>query len=75
MVFSCIFQFYLNVPHNLQVKIVSAHRTPEVMFSYASSAQKRGIQIIIAGAGGAAHLPGKLYLNYAPYVVMHQRSH
>lgn len=41
-----------------EVKIVSAHRTPEVMFSYASSAQKRGIQIIIAGAGGAAHLPG-----------------
>ncbi|XP_059428690.1 uncharacterized protein LOC132162467 [Corylus avellana] len=43
---------------NLQVKIVSAHRTPEMMFTYASSAQERGIQIIIAGAGGAAHLPG-----------------
>uniref|UniRef100_A0A2N9ELJ0 phosphoribosylaminoimidazole carboxylase n=1 Tax=Fagus sylvatica TaxID=28930 RepID=A0A2N9ELJ0_FAGSY len=41
------------------VKIVSAHRTPEMMFSYASSAHERDIQIIIAGAGGAAHLPGK----------------
>ncbi|XP_041022031.1 phosphoribosylaminoimidazole carboxylase, chloroplastic-like isoform X1 [Juglans microcarpa x Juglans regia] len=41
-----------------EVKIVSAHRTPEVMFSYASSACERGIQVIIAGAGGAAHLPG-----------------
>ncbi|KAG6700586.1 phosphoribosylaminoimidazole carboxylase, chloroplastic-like isoform X1 [Carya illinoinensis] len=41
-----------------EVKIVSAHRTPEVMFSYASSAWQRGIQVIIAGAGGAAHLPG-----------------
>lgn len=44
------------VPH--EVRIVSAHRTPELMFSYASSAQKHGIQVIIAGAGGAAHLPG-----------------
>ncbi|KAL5768200.1 hypothetical protein ACOSQ2_014983 [Xanthoceras sorbifolium] len=44
------------VPH--EVRIVSAHRTPAMMFSYASSAQERGIQIIIAGAGGAAHLPG-----------------
>ncbi|XP_050275211.1 phosphoribosylaminoimidazole carboxylase, chloroplastic-like isoform X2 [Quercus robur] len=41
-----------------EVKIVSAHRTPEMMFSYASSALERGIQIIIAGAGVAAHLPG-----------------
>ncbi|KAI9184985.1 hypothetical protein LWI28_003115 [Acer negundo] len=41
-----------------EVKIVSAHRTPAMMFSYASSAQERGVQIIIAGAGGAAHLPG-----------------
>ena len=55
--------------YNLQVKIVSAHRTPEMMFSYASSAHERDIQIIIAGAGGAAHLPGKLYLNYALYIV------
>ncbi|KAJ6349276.1 hypothetical protein OIU77_006794 [Salix suchowensis] len=44
------------VPH--EVRIVSAHRTPEMMFSYALSAQDQGIQIIIAGAGGAAHLPG-----------------
>lgn len=44
------------VPH--EVRIVSAHRTPELMCSYAASAHKRGIQIIIAGAGGAAHLPG-----------------
>lgn len=42
----------------LQVRIVSAHRTPELMFSYAKSALERGIQVIIAGAGGAAHLPG-----------------
>ncbi|KAL7585152.1 hypothetical protein Lser_V15G46270 [Lactuca serriola] len=41
-----------------EVRIVSAHRTPELMFSYASSARERGIQVIIAGAGGAAHLPG-----------------
>ncbi|XP_022744422.1 phosphoribosylaminoimidazole carboxylase, chloroplastic [Durio zibethinus] len=41
-----------------EVQIVSAHRTPELMFSYASSARARGIQVIIAGAGGAAHLPG-----------------
>lgn len=45
-----------NVP--AEVRIVSAHRTPEMMFSYASSARERGIQVIIAGAGGAAHLPG-----------------
>lgn len=39
-------------------KVVSAHRTPDLMFRYAESARDRGIQIIIAGAGGAAHLPG-----------------
>lgn len=39
-------------------KIVSAHRTPDLLFEYASSAEGRGIKIIIAGAGGAAHLPG-----------------
>lgn len=44
------------VPH--EVRIVSAHRTPELMFSYATSAVERGVQVIIAGAGGAAHLPG-----------------
>lgn len=39
-------------------KVVSAHRTPDLMFEYAKSAQSRGLQVIIAGAGGAAHLPG-----------------
>jgi len=46
----------LKVPH--EVKIVSAHRTPDLLFDYASSARRRGIEVIIAGAGGAAHLPG-----------------
>lgn len=41
-----------------EIDIVSAHRTPEKMFSYAADAHKRGLQVIIAGAGGAAHLPG-----------------
>ncbi|KAG7569546.1 Phosphoribosylaminoimidazole carboxylase ATPase subunit [Arabidopsis thaliana x Arabidopsis arenosa] len=41
-----------------EVRIVSAHRTPEMMFTYATSAHSRGVQVIIAGAGGAAHLPG-----------------
>lgn len=41
-------------------KVVSAHRTPDYMFSYAQSAQGRGIRVIIAGAGGAAHLPGMI---------------
>ncbi len=41
-----------------EVDIVSAHRTPEKMFEYASTAKKRGLKVIIAGAGGAAHLPG-----------------
>jgi 5-(carboxyamino)imidazole ribonucleotide mutase len=46
----------LGVPYELRV--VSAHRTPDLMFSYASEAAARGIAVIIAGAGGAAHLPG-----------------
>lgn len=46
----------LQIPH--EVKIVSAHRTPRRMFDYASSAKDRGLKVIIAGAGGAAHLPG-----------------
>ncbi len=45
-----------NIPH--EVKIVSAHRTPKRLYEFAYNADKRGIQIIIAGAGGAAHLPG-----------------
>lgn len=46
----------LGVPY--EKKVVSAHRTPDLMFEYAESARQRGIQVIIAGAGGAAHLPG-----------------
>ena len=46
----------LAVPH--EVKVVSAHRTPDRMFEYADSAVDRGLEVIIAGAGGAAHLPG-----------------
>lgn len=46
----------LGVPH--EVKIVSAHRTPDRLFEYAAAARGRGIEVIIAGAGGAAHLPG-----------------
>jgi 5-(carboxyamino)imidazole ribonucleotide mutase len=46
----------LGIPH--EVRVVSAHRTPDLLFEYASSAQSRGLQVIIAGAGGAAHLPG-----------------
>ena len=46
----------LGVPH--EVRVVSAHRTPDLLFEYAASAQDRGLQVIIAGAGGAAHLPG-----------------
>src|ERR1700682_2827056 len=46
----------LGVPH--ETRVVSAHRTPDLLFKYASNAEKRGIEVIIAGAGGAAHLPG-----------------
>ncbi len=46
----------LGVPY--EVRVVSAHRTPDLLFEYAETAEKRGIRIIIAGAGGAAHLPG-----------------
>jgi 5-(carboxyamino)imidazole ribonucleotide mutase len=46
----------LGIPH--EVRVVSAHRTPDWMFEYAASAEERGIKVIIAGAGGAAHLPG-----------------
>src|SRR5258705_10911024 len=46
----------LGVPH--ETRVVSAHRTPDLLFLYASSAEQRGIEVIIAGAGGAAHLPG-----------------
>ncbi len=46
----------LGVPN--ETKVVSAHRTPDLLFEYASTAQSRGLRVIIAGAGGAAHLPG-----------------
>src|SRR5580692_3152041 len=46
----------LRVPH--ETRVVSAHRTPDLLFEYAASAEKRGVEVIIAGAGGAAHLPG-----------------
>lgn len=48
----------LGVPH--EVRVVSAHRTPDLLFQYAEQAQARGLRAIIAGAGGAAHLPGML---------------
>ncbi|MEY2151712.1 MULTISPECIES: 5-(carboxyamino)imidazole ribonucleotide mutase [Rhodanobacter] len=48
----------LGVPH--EVRVVSAHRTPDLLFRYAEEAPARGIEVIIAGAGGAAHLPGML---------------
>lgn len=46
----------LGVP--FEVRVVSAHRTPDLLFEYAESAERRGLEVIIAGAGGAAHLPG-----------------
>lgn len=46
----------LGVPY--EAEVVSAHRTPDKLFAYAASAQERGLQVVIAGAGGAAHLPG-----------------
>jgi 5-(carboxyamino)imidazole ribonucleotide mutase len=46
----------LGVPH--EAKVVSAHRTPERLYDYAKAAQGRGLKVVIAGAGGAAHLPG-----------------
>ncbi|MFD1031436.1 5-(carboxyamino)imidazole ribonucleotide mutase [Metaplanococcus flavidus] len=46
----------LNIPY--EKKVISAHRTPDLMFSYAEEARDRGLKVLIAGAGGAAHLPG-----------------
>jgi 5-(carboxyamino)imidazole ribonucleotide mutase len=47
---------HLGIPH--EVKVVSAHRTPDLLFEYAGTAESRGLEVLIAGAGGAAHLPG-----------------
>jgi 5-(carboxyamino)imidazole ribonucleotide mutase len=49
---------HFGIPH--ETRVVSAHRTPDLLFDYASTAEKRGLKAIIAGAGGAAHLPGML---------------
>ena len=46
----------LGIPH--ERRVVSAHRTPDLLFEYASTAEERGLRVLIAGAGGAAHLPG-----------------
>ncbi len=46
----------LGIPH--EVRVVSAHRTPDLLFEYAATARSRGLEVVIAGAGGAAHLPG-----------------
>lgn len=46
----------LQVPH--ETRVVSAHRTPDLLFEYAANAEQRGLEVLIAGAGGAAHLPG-----------------
>lgn len=46
----------LEIPH--EVRVVSAHRTPDLLFEYAQTAAERGLRVIVAGAGGAAHLPG-----------------
>lgn len=46
----------LGVPH--EVRVISAHRTPDLLFEYCAAAESRGLEVIVAGAGGAAHLPG-----------------
>ncbi|MFP3412014.1 5-(carboxyamino)imidazole ribonucleotide mutase [Bacillus sp. SIMBA_074] len=56
MKYACDILDELNIPY--EKKVVSAHRTPDYMFEYAETARERGIKVIIAGAGGAAHLPG-----------------
>ncbi len=53
---ACKTLFDLGIPH--ETRVVSAHRTPDLLFKYAASAESRGLEVIIAGAGGAAHLPG-----------------
>lgn len=64
----------VHIPY--EVEIVSAHRTPELMFEYAKTAKKRGLKVIIAGAGGSAHLPGMIAsLTTLPVVGVPIESH
>jgi len=58
MKYACDILDELNIPY--EKKVVSAHRTPDYMFEYAETARERGLKVIIAGAGGAAHLPGRV---------------
>ena len=53
-------EFLEKIHVHYEMEIVSAHRTPELMFDYAKTAKKRGLKVIIAGAGGSAHLPGMI---------------
>lgn len=53
-------EFLGKIHVSYEIEIVSAHRTPELMFQYAKTAKKRGLKVIIAGAGGSAHLPGMI---------------
>jgi len=53
---TCVVLDRLEIPY--EKRVVSAHRTPDLMFEFAESARNRGIKVVIAGAGGAAHLPG-----------------
>lgn len=55
---SCLILEELKIPY--EKRVVSAHRTPDLMFNYAETAKARGLKVIIAGAGGAAHLPGMI---------------
>ncbi|WP_033403983.1 5-(carboxyamino)imidazole ribonucleotide mutase [Sporolactobacillus vineae] len=55
---ACAILDKLEIPY--EKKVVSAHRTPDLMFRYAETARERGLKVIIAGAGGAAHLPGMI---------------
>lgn len=64
----------LDVPH--ETRIISAHRTPDRLFEYAESARRRGLEVIVAGAGGAAHLPGMVAAKTSlPVLGVPVRSH